>query len=399
MAKIAIFHNLPSGGGKRALYEWTRRLSKNHTIDVYTLSTADHDFCDLRPYTRYYQIRNFYPRRLFKSPLGRLNQLQRWRDLLSLEYLNRLIADQINLCGYDVVFANTCMFTFIPSLVKYLTPPSIYYLHEPFGQKFIRATKRSYIIESKWRNYIDRIDPFLALYKGRLSKIQHESIKSARLLLANSCFTQSQMKKMYGIDAPVAYLGVNTTDFKPLPIQREMHLLSVGELSPRKGFDFLIESLALLPEENRPALRLAANQDSQNERSYLEELAQQKGVQLHFLFRLKTEQLAAEYNKARFLVYSPILEPFGLVPLEAMACGTPVVAVAEGGVMESVVNNQTGFLVERNQANFANAILTLLENPGLANTFGENGRGLVLQKWGWEHSTAAIERFLISFVH
>jgi len=79
--RVALFHNLPSGGGKRAVQEWTRRLAPMHEIDVYTLSTADHAFCDIRPFVTAHREYPFSPSRLFRSPFGRLNQLQRWRDL------------------------------------------------------------------------------------------------------------------------------------------------------------------------------------------------------------------------------------------------------------------------------------------------------------------------------
>ena len=63
------------------------------------------------------------------------------------------------------------------------------------------------------------------------------------------------------------------------------------------------------------------------------------------------EELVILYNKAKLVVYTPYMEPFGLVPLEAMSCGTPVVGVNEGGVMETVLNGKTGILVERNVNN------------------------------------------------
>ena len=105
--KIAIFHNLPSGGAKRAVYEWVQRLAQEHTIDVYSLSTADHSFCDIRPFVSRHESYEFSPHEMFQPPFGRLNQLQRWRDLGELERVNRKIAARINLGGYDVLFANT----------------------------------------------------------------------------------------------------------------------------------------------------------------------------------------------------------------------------------------------------------------------------------------------------
>ena len=59
--KIALYHNLPSGGAKRAIFETVQRLVKHHAVDIYMLSTANHDFCDLRPFVGKYEIFEFQP--------------------------------------------------------------------------------------------------------------------------------------------------------------------------------------------------------------------------------------------------------------------------------------------------------------------------------------------------
>src|SRR5574338_1158445 len=117
--RIALFHNLPSGGAKRAIYEWVRRLADEYSIDVFTLNTADHSFCDIRPFVSNYRIYNFTPHVLFRSPLGRLNQLQRWRDLGDLRAIQGRMAKDINAGGYDLLFANPCLFTFAPAVLEY----------------------------------------------------------------------------------------------------------------------------------------------------------------------------------------------------------------------------------------------------------------------------------------
>jgi glycosyltransferase involved in cell wall biosynthesis len=89
-----------------------------------------------------------------------------------------------------------------------------------------------------------------------------------------------------------------------------------------------------------------------------------------------------------------VLEPFGLVPLEAMSCCTPVIGVFEGGVSESIVHEQTGLLVERDPRRFAAAVQHLLSNPDLAHKYGRNGREQVLKNWTWDQSAASIERYL-----
>jgi glycosyltransferase involved in cell wall biosynthesis len=394
--KIAIFHNLPSGGGKRSLYEWTRRLAATHTMDVFSLNTADHNFCDIRPYATQHRIYDFSPRNLFRSPFGRLNQFQRWRDLGDLESLNRRIAEDINAGGYDVFFVHTCQYTFIPSVLRYVDVPSVYYLHEPFGPGFVRHFERPYLPTQNWRDTFNRVDPLIRLYQGRLAAIQERSVHKTTRLLANSKFTRDCMQAEYGVKPELSPLGVDLSDFRPdRNSQGEDFIVSVGEMSPRKGFDFIVKSLGTIPERERPKLELACNSVIQEELAYVKGLAQQTGVCLEVHVGLGVDELRGLYGRARLCVYAPVKEPFGLVPLEAMACGTPVVAVREGGVAESVIHGQTGLLTDRDPEQFGNAIRALISDRELAQLYGKNARDRVLDSWTWEKSTAVLSAQLI----
>lgn len=394
--RIALFHNTPSGGAKRSIYEWVRRLSQHHEIDVFTLSTADHSFCDIRPFVLEHRVFDFIPRKLFSHPWGRLNQLQRWRDLDELTRIGFRIAREVDSGNYDVVFANTCIYTFIPTILQFVNIPSVYYLHEPFGRRFTRSIERPYLRKSGWRQILDQIDPFIALFDHRLEAIQSTSLRQTKRLLANSPFTQEQLKVTWGKDSAICHLGVNADGFQPIPnMPKEDFVISVGELSPRKGFDFIVESLGRLPSTERPKLLLACNSVNPLERAYVEAQATQHHVQLRVLTNLSVEELAILYNKAQLCVYAPVLEPFGLVPLEAMSCGTPVIGVREGGVQESIIHEQTGLLIERNPDRFAAAIQCLLSNPELASEYGRQGREHVLHNWTWEQSVSSLEKQLI----
>jgi glycosyltransferase involved in cell wall biosynthesis len=393
--RIALFHNAPSGGAKRAIYEWTRRLAKNHAIDVYTLSTADHEFCDIRPYVAGYNISEFESNRLYESPFGRLNQLQRRRDLEKLTELSERIAKTIEIGRYDVFFAHTCQFTVIPTVLQFLETPSVYYLHEPFGQAFTRQISRPYVEQGRMRATLDRYDPLIKRYQQKLDAIQQDSVSRTSLLLANSRFTQKQMKRIFGVDTPVCHYGVNLDSFRPLSgVDKESFVVSVGELSPRKGFDFVVESVGRIPSDRRPQLKLACNRIELAELMYIQDLAEHCGVDLEVKSSLNSHDLAVLLNQAYLCAYAPVQEPFGLVPLEAMACGTPVVGVNEGGVKESVVHEQTGLLVDRNQDQFADALEQLILQPQLAKAYGQSGRKYVRQNWTWAQSTTKLEQHL-----
>ncbi len=393
--KIAIYHNLPSGGAKRALYEMARRLVSAHKIDVYTLSTADHNFCDLRSRARRYTVHPFEPAPLFESPFGRLNQWQRARDLTRLGALGRQIADEINGGDYDVAFLHHCMFSQAPMLLPYLKVPSVYYCQEPLRFLYEPSIPRPYQNGNGLRSHIDRIDPLIRAYHERLRVADRQATRAAGVVLANSRFSQSNIDHSYGLSSHVVYLGVDASVFSPKwELEREDYFLSVGALRPNKGFDFLIDALALLPAAQRFPLRLITNIDDAAEEAFLRNRAERAGVTLHIETAISDETLLDHYRRTQLVIYAPVREPFGFVPLESMACGTPVVGVAEGGLLETIVDGRTGLLVERNPGKFADAVQMLLANEALRDAMGRQGREHVARHWSWGKSVQALERHL-----
>jgi glycosyltransferase involved in cell wall biosynthesis len=243
---------------------------------------------------------------------------------------------------------------------------------------------------------LDKYDPFIRLYQNRLDALQHASTQAVGCLLANSCFTAERMPAAARAKTRLSPIGVDADCFLPDPkIRKENYVVSVGEMSPRKGFDFVIESLGQIPEKLRPPLKLACNRIEDQELKYIRVLADRCGVDLQVLTQLDASALRRLYSAALVCVYGPYLEPFGLVPLEAMACGTPVVGVREGGVPESIVHETTGLLTSRDAGLFAEAVVRLLRDPQLATRMGQNGRDHVLQSWTWEASTQILESHLV----
>jgi glycosyltransferase involved in cell wall biosynthesis len=131
-----------------------------------------------------------------------------------------------------------------------------------------------------------------------------------------------------------------------------------------------------------------------DERIFIENLAARNQVQLEIFSHLNTDELRFHYNEATLCVYSPVFEPFGLVPLESMACGTPVVGVREGGVVESILDRYTGRLVERDPRMFADTITELLLNPKKRNEYRENCVQYINSNWSWEKSAANLEEYM-----
>jgi glycosyltransferase involved in cell wall biosynthesis len=171
-------------------------------------------------------------------------------------------------------------------------------------------------------------------------------------------------------------------------------VLSLGELTPKKGFDFLIRSLAHIEATRRPTLAIVSNAFIQQERVYLENMANQLSVTVTFCAGISDDKLVQLYNRAMLTVYAPIMEPFGFVPLESMACGTPVVGIREAGVRESVRHGETGLLVDRDQEQFAGAILELLDDHSRRNRLGRQAKAYVEDEWSWERAVTELESHL-----
>ncbi|PYT99392.1 MAG: hypothetical protein DMG34_20490 [Acidobacteria bacterium] len=142
-----------------------------------------------------------------------------------------------------------------------------------------------------------------------------------------------------------------------------------------KGMDTLITALPrLLPRW--PELQLAAIGDG-DDRGWLEDLAEENGVRrhVHFLSGLTYEELAACFGHCEIFALPSKGEGFGLVYLEAMACGKPVIGGAHGGAPEVIDDGRTGYLVPHGDAvQLATAVETLLADPALGQEMGRRGK-------------------------
>ena len=396
--RIALFHNLPSGGAKRTVYEQVSRLALKHEIDLYSLETANHDFADFRPFMHHIRLLPFQAGRLYASPLGRLNQGVRVLDLLRLRPVQKALAVEINRGNYDLALVHQCKFTFSPTILRSLEPPSLYYRHDPIRWLQDPKLARPYHRSNNFRSALDKVDLLNLSYQRLLKYEDGSSMLSASRVVTNSYFNREILYRLYGIAPSVCYHGVDLEKFRPLHLDTGNYVLSVGAISPYKGYDFIIQGLGCLPDNQRPRLVLVGNDSIPDERIYLQDLASSLKVEVEFRDLVDDNELVDLYNRALCMIYTPIMEPFGLVPIEAMACGKPVVGIREGGVRETVVDHQTGFLVNRDCSELAEAIQILCTNRARAKQYGEAGRQQAEKYWSWERAIDALERHIEEIV-
>ena len=357
--KIAVFHNLPSGGAKRALYGNLKFLSENHEVDLFVPSTANEDYLPLKDIVnnlRIFPVKNNIPRFLYSSIKSFPSKI----SLLDLQKTQKIIAHQINNCNYDVVIADQDRYIMTPFFLKYIKKPTVYYCAQPNCFRYDISRKHYKEAGLEHKNIVHGL--YLKLYGSKLIKHDKKYANYSKYMVTNSYYTKEMILKAYGIKAHVSYLGVDNKLFKPIDVLKENFILSVGQCIPEKGFEFILKFLTKISAELRPTFVLVTDQGNIHWKHYLKKLATELDVKLKILHLITDQELVSLYNKAKMVVYAPYKEPFGLVPLEAMSCGTPVVGVNEEGVKETVVNGKTGILTERNEAVFAKEIEILLTN-------------------------------------
>lgn len=396
--KIAIYHNLTSGGSKREAYEFAREFVRlGHTVHVFSPSTADEDFLPLGG-VAHRNIR--FDLKLPSETRLRLPGIRKYIDLaillINLKRLDsfaRRVATAIDAEGYDFVLVHHDRVVQSPYLLRHLRTRSAYYCAEPMRKFYEPPVVRSYQQPRTAWECAQRLWYAPARHISRLAVRTEDrrNVREADAVLANSFFSAEAIYRAYALRAQVSYLGVDSELFRPMALERQNFVLSVGAVSPLKGYDFLIDALGFIPTAIRPEFVIVGNTASSGEVRFLKDMAARQGVEVRFCVNVTDQNLVALYNQARALVYAPVLEPFGFAPLEAMACATPVIAVKEGGVRESVVDGVTGLLAPREPIIFAQKLKEVLTDPALAHTLGKNGREIILSLWTW---TRAAERLI-----
>jgi glycosyltransferase involved in cell wall biosynthesis len=170
-------------------------------------------------------------------------------------------------------------------------------------------------------------------------------------------------------------------------------IVSVGRFVPRKGFDVVIRALPGIPNAELVIVggpnKAGLNNDPEARR--LRELARQLGVdnRVKLYGAVARSDMPAILRSADVVACTPWYEPFGIVPLEAMACGVPVVASAVGGLLDTVVHDVTGRLVTPKRPDrVAEAINDLLRDEFLRRSLGAAGRDRARSRYTWDRIAA-----------
>ncbi len=187
--------------------------------------------------------------------------------------------------------------------------------------------------------------------------------------------------------------GVNLQAFRPDGPREERarhrhRLVAVGRLVERKGLSTVVEALTQLPDTELVVAGGpdASELDGDEEAQRLRALASRHGVadRLHLRGRVDQADVPALLRSADVVVCVPWYEPFGMVAVEAMACGVPVVASAVGGLLDTVIDGVTGIHVPpRHPRQLAEALGKLLGDASMRGSFGAAGARRARTRYSW----------------
>ncbi|RIK74719.1 MAG: glycosyltransferase family 1 protein [Planctomycetota bacterium] len=205
-----------------------------------------------------------------------------------------------------------------------------------------------------------------------------------------------------GYDPDELYRIGKTVARRELGLDRATPLvLQLGRLVPRKGVDNAIRGFARAIRNHGLTARMMivggeserADATATPEIGRLQQVAREEGVlsRVTFAGRADRSRLKYYYSAANVFVTTPWYEPFGITPLEAMACGTPVIGSNVGGIKFSVQHNLTGLLVPPHDPEaLGDGIATLLRQPDLARQLGQQAQRRVEARFTWQRVTGMV---------
>jgi D-inositol-3-phosphate glycosyltransferase len=175
----------------------------------------------------------------------------------------------------------------------------------------------------------------------------------------------------------------------------ELIVLQLGRMVPRKGVDTAIRGFARMVQEGNVAARMVIvgggsrepNPTITPEIGRLQQIAREENVLNRVIFagRRGRQELKFYYSAADVFISTPWYEPFGITPVEAMACGTPVIGANVGGIKHTVVDNETGYLVPaRDPQAVADCLLALYRDPEKLKRFSQQALKRVNECFTWQ---------------
>jgi D-inositol-3-phosphate glycosyltransferase len=379
---LAILGGVDSGGQNVYVAALAEQLArKEYCIDIYTRKdrTDLPEMVEWKPNIRVIHITAGPATAVPKE------QLLQYMDSFTLNMLRHIRRHKLH---YDLVHAHFFMSALVASDIKKV-------LKIPFVVTFhaLGLVRRLHQKEK------DAFPP-------ERIRIEKYIVQDADMLVAECPQDRDDLVNLYGANPAriaLAPCGFNPAEFHPVRKEEARQLLGLpadekivlqlGRMVPRKGVDNVIRAMGELKTYPGKLRLMVVGGESDTpdpagtpEIRRLQGIAEEQGVadKVTFTGRRSRDVLKYYYAAADIFISTPWYEPFGITPLEAMACGTPVIGSDVGGIKYSVAHRKTGFLVPpKDPKSLADAMLLLLSNPALYRSMQRNAIERVNNLFTW----------------
>ncbi len=254
----------------------------------------------------------------------------RYREYLPLM---PLAVEQFDMSGYDLVISSN------HAVAKgVITGPDqvhISYVHSPM--RYAWDLTHQYLKESGLDRGLKGWIAKILLHRIRIW--DYRTASGVDEFIANSQFIARRIRKVYGRDASVIHPPVSTDGFE-LQNQKEDFYFAASRMVPYKKMDLIVEAFSQMPQ--RKLVVIGGGPSFENAR-------RKAGPNIELLGFQPNDVLKQMMRRARAFVFAAE-EDFGIIPVEAQACGTPVIAFGRGGSRETVIENETGIFFEEQTA-------------------------------------------------
>ncbi len=227
-------------------------------------------------------------------------------------------------------------------------------------------------------------------------RIDRSIVRDLEMIVANSSNTKSRIEKYLGrTDAKVLSGGVEYELYKNAGDGK--YFIYPSRISPNKRQDYAIRAFSAF-KRLMPGYKLLivgqVSKDKQFQEYYNDVAALARRTRdVRLILDSGEEELRRLYSRATAVLYTPMNEDYGLVPLEAMASGKPIISVNEGGPRDTIRDGKTGYLVD-SEAAMADKMRVVASDPALSEELGKNGQAWVRRYYSWKHFFASFDRYL-----
>ncbi len=266
-----------------------------------------------------------------KNKIPNTSFLQKWKSVKNNHRkflpLFPYAIEQFDLSGYDLIISSS--HAVAKGVLTNSNQLHINYCHTPI--RYAWDLTHQYLRESNLSTGLKGIFAKAILHYIRMWDVAASN--RVDYFIANSKYIAKRINKIYKRDAAVIYPPVDTDKF-PLVTNKEDYYLTASRLVPYKRIDIIAEAFSRMPDK-----KLIIIGDGPEERK----IKSKSTSNIEFLGYLKTDKLKAYMQKAKAFIFAAE-EDFGIIMIEALSCGTPVIAFNKGGASETIISYETGIL-------------------------------------------------------